>query len=330
VVIGRYFGNNKQVAKDYLEKRDEEFTLWRLQHYSGADIKYESERGIEKAKEKKEAWLEKIAQQQELRENDEWADWEYVHALFQYFVSEEMLDPEINDVYDIFYSHEHYSTLHYFELYDTEWSICKESDADELAKERVKELIDDIGVEAVRPGFVDQYIDGEQVVEDMDFDSDVRDNPECYLDETEDRELSEEQIEEIQTKRNEIETLEQEQQELDVDTPEGEERYEEIQSAISDLESEIEDIEGNPEGDWKEDKIEEVIQAKKDEVENDPAEYLKGMGFDKKAIAKYVDKDELAQGVIDSDGRGPQMSSYDGNEIDFQWEGVDYCIYRTN
>lgn len=46
--------------------------------------------------------------------------------------------------------------------------------------------------------------------------------------------------------------------------------------------------------------------------------------------ADAIDEDALIQYVIDEDGRGPQLASYDGNEIEFEFEGEQYYIYRVN
>lgn len=331
-VLTNYFGGKREAARNYLEKKNEEFTLWRLRHYSPEDIKNETEDGyhggIEKVKIKVEEWLEKLEEQAELKENDEWADYEYAQALFHFLVQEGDLNEE-DDVYSMFFERD-YDGLHEFEIKEKYWAICKEEDADDLAKERVKSLFDDIGIEGFSPGFIDNYIDGEKLAEYMDFDSDVRENPEVYLDESSDREFSDEQKSEIEEKENQIETLQEEQSELDTDTPEGEERYEEIDTEISNLEDEIESIRESPEGDWNEEAIERVVLEKEEEVESDPAGYLKSMGYDKNFIKQFIDEDELAQGVVDADGRGVQLAGYDHVEHNFTWEEIDYCIYRTN
>ena len=54
-------------------------------------------------------------------------------------------------------------------------------------------------------------------------------------------------------------------------------------------------------------------------------------GRDLKRIpADAIDEEALIQYVIDEDGRGPQLASYDGNEIEFEFEGDTYYIYRVN
>lgn len=49
-----------------------------------------------------------------------------------------------------------------------------------------------------------------------------------------------------------------------------------------------------------------------------------------KGFEKFDDEDSLIQYVIENDGRGPQLASYDGNEIEIEFEGDQYYIYRVN
>jgi hypothetical protein len=61
-------------------------------------------------------------------------------------------------------------------------------------------------------------------------------------------------------------------------------------------------------------------------VRRDPLEYLKDYGLN---IKEYVDEDELAQGLVDTDGWGV-MNSYDGNYDSEEVNGVTYYIMRVN
>ena len=55
-------------------------------------------------------------------------------------------------------------------------------------------------------------------------------------------------------------------------------------------------------------------------------DYLKNLGY---GIKEYIDEDELAQGLVDSDGWGI-MNSYDGNYDSEEVNGVTYYIMRIN
>jgi hypothetical protein len=327
-VLTNYFGGKREAARNYLEKKNEEFTLWRLRYYSSKEMKDEVEDGIEKTKGEMEAWLLKLEEQQELRENNEWEGWEIAYALFDYLCYQEQLDKETDDVYSMFYdgSDNLSDDLELFTVKDREWGICLESDVDEIGKAYVKNMVESEGWQFFNKEWLVNHIDGEAVADDFDFDYDVRENPDVYLDETTDRELSDEQKSEIEEKENQIETLQEEQSELDTDTPEGEERYEEIETEISNLEDEIETIRESPEGDWDEEAIERVIEEKKEEVENNPVSYLNDMGIED--YSKYIDEEEAIDDCISTDGAVHFMSTYDGERRDHTYNGVDYVIIR--
>ena len=70
------------------------------------------------------------------------------------------------------------------------------------------------------------------------------------------------------------------------------------------------------------DKIDDMVY----DVKRDPLDYLKNLGYD---IKDYINEDELAQGLVDSDGWGI-MNSYDGNYDSEDVNGVSYYIMRIN
>ena len=49
-----------------------------------------------------------------------------------------------------------------------------------------------------------------------------------------------------------------------------------------------------------------------------------------KSTMKLIDEDEFIEGVIESDGRGHTLSSYDGTENEISFDDEWYYIYRTN
>ena len=71
-----------------------------------------------------------------------------------------------------------------------------------------------------------------------------------------------------------------------------------------------------------ENKVAELVR----DVRRDPLDYLKNLGYN---IKDYIDEDELAQGLVDSEGWGV-MNSYDGNYDSEEVNGVTYYIMRIN
>ena len=47
-------------------------------------------------------------------------------------------------------------------------------------------------------------------------------------------------------------------------------------------------------------------------------------------VKQFHDTEKYFQWVIDSDGRGNSLATYDGDENEAEYNGVTYYIYRTN
>ena len=195
----------------------------------------------------------------------------------------------------------------------------------EAAKEYTQNLWNDMGSEAFSKSFVENYIDEDSIrsyFEDV-FENDVRYSPESWFDD-EDLPLSNEQISEIAKLEEEKETLDEiianhDDVYTDVEIELAEDRFQEI-------EDEIDRINSNPEGEPTEDMIENIVSSLVDEkmynVVNSMSEY--GMELD-----EYVDVDRLIEDVVDTDGIGPALSSYDGEEHEEQINGTWYHAIRV-
>jgi len=195
----------------------------------------------------------------------------------------------------------------------------------EAAKEYTQNLWNDMGSEAFSKSFVENYIDEDSIrsyFEDV-FENDVRYSPESWFDD-EDLPLSNEQISEIAKLEEEKETLDEiianhDDVYTDVEIELAEDRFQEI-------EDEIDRINSNPEGEPTEDMIENIVSSLVDEkmynVVNSMSEY--GMELD-----EYIDVDRLIEDVVDTDGIGPALSSYDGEEHEEHINGTWYHAIRV-
>jgi hypothetical protein len=245
------------------------------------------------------------------------------------------------DVYNIVPTGGHYN-LQSFEVINggldgREYAVGDDNEMQTSCEDYVEGLIYDIGYEGFPKGFAESYIDTEQVVDyARDFyESDIYDSAESYFDES-DRELSrkqEEQIrifeEKIERNRQTIQQLESFMEEEDDDEKieEIEEKIEELNENIEEYETEIEDIRENPDGDFPQDMIDEKVEERLDDVRYDPLNFIKEMGLD---MSDFIDKDDFIQGVIDSDGYGSCMSSYDGNADDVKVNDTTYWVVRIS
>jgi len=118
--------------------------------------------------------------------------------------------------------------------------------------------------------------------------------------------------------------LEQQRLELDSDDENYYDYDEDLENQIEALQEELDNIEVDtePTEDMIDTKVAELVR----DVRRDPLDYLKNYGLD---IKEYIDEDELAQGLVDSDGWGI-MNSYDGQYDTEEVNGVTYYIMRVN
>jgi hypothetical protein len=206
-----------------------------------------------------------------------------------------------------------------------------------------------MGIGGFNRSFVENYVNEDAVegyIRDF-FNHDVYDSPESYLGD-DDKEISSSQKQEIaelrqeeiklDTKRNELET---QKKALDTENENWEEQYDEFNDMISEIEDrlleiqdEIEEINDNPDGDYDEDAIEKVIDDRVSDytrdIESFAMNYLGTDYFEWIVDNDFIDKDALIEGVVDSDGYGVSLSSYDGDVNEEVVDGRRYYIIRVS
>jgi hypothetical protein len=242
------------------------------------------------------------------------------------------------DVYNIIPVGEHYD-LSQFELINSPvdgrtYAVGDEDEMQSSCYEYVEQLIDDIGYEGFSNGFARDYIDSDAVAsyaEDV-YDEDVRNNPDSYFSD-EDRSLSDEQQEEIEILRNKIQQTETLRERLEgemdggEDDDETQENIDELTERIEEMENEITDIEEDPSGEFPEDMITEKIEELVSDVKDDPEGFMETFGLN---WEDYIDKDEFIKGVIDTDGYGHTISSYDGNADEVYVQDKLFYVIRID
>ena len=242
------------------------------------------------------------------------------------------------DVYNIVPSGMFYKTTE-FEVIDNpdvegnRYAVGDDDEMKESCEEAIESLIDDIGYEGFNAGFARDYLDEEAIAdyaEDV-YDSDVRDNPESYFDES-DRMLSNEQEEKIEILNRRIEynteTIKKLEEQMDGENDDLiQEKVDELNELSEEYSSEIEEIEEDPEGDFPEDMIDEKVEDLVSDVKNDPESFMSEFGL---SWADYVDKDDFIQGVIDADGYGHTINSYDGNADEIYVNDTLFYVMRID
>ena len=271
---------------------------------------------------------ERQIEKEERRENQEYDDNEYAHALFAYLVSESELT-EDSDIYDLVEEQYNHYSLKLFtdEVNNKEWAIGTDSEAEESAFDSIDSLIDDVGYGgAVSDWYFENAIDGDKVAEwiEDDIDAWVREEPSSYI--NEDPEISEEDQKKVDDLEAQIEELETKKTKT-----RSKKLVAEIEEQIETLQEQIDELSNADE--YSEDQIQEAIDSQVEEYRNDPIGRLSDMGYDKinkEFWEQFIDHDKFINGIISDDGRGPTLSSYDSEEREIEYNGTTYYIYRIN
>ena len=242
------------------------------------------------------------------------------------------------DVYYIIPNGEFYDTSQFeiigADLDDREYAVGTEREMETSAYDSIDNLIDDIGYEGFSKGFAEDYIDTDEVVEyaRQFYEDDVRDSPESYLNE-EDRMLSDEQADEITTLKTRITELESRVERLESQLDGGEDD-DDIQYDIDELNEKIEEyneriteIEESPEGDFPEELIDDAVEDRLSDVRRNPEDFIKDWGLD---MDNFINRRDFIQGVIDADGYGNTLNSYDGNAEEIKVQDKWFYVMRIN
>jgi DNA repair exonuclease SbcCD ATPase subunit len=240
------------------------------------------------------------------------------------------LTGDVGDIYDMYpTNYTHYGLTQFEVLVDgfkgEEYTVGTEEEMDRAALEYSKNYIDDVGADGFSKSFIEDYLDEDAIVDFAreDYEYQVRDSPESYFND-DDFELTSEQEERIEQIESQIEDLEQQKLELDSDDENYYDYEEDLDNQIESLQEELDNIEvdTDPTEDMIDNKVEELVRW----VKRDPMQYLNDYGMD---VKEYIDEEALAQGLVDSDGWGI-MNSYDGTYDSIDIGGESYYVMRVN
>ena len=275
--------------------------------------------------------LQDLEQEYEGLDDNDYRVYEVQESIYETQSEIEELEENDVDVY-MMYPNQRYSHygLQQFEVLisgfkDREYTVGTEEEMDAAALQYAVSYIDDVGADGFSESFIEDYLDVDSIVNmaEEDYDYQVRENPESYFSDS-DYELTDEQEE----RKDELETmiydLEQQKLELDSDDENYYDYEEDLDNQIEALQEELDSIEVDTEP--TDDMIDNMVESLVRDVRRDPLDYLRNYGLDFK---EYVDEDALAQGLVDSDGWGI-MNSYDGQYDTEEVNGVTYYIMRIN
>jgi hypothetical protein len=107
-------------------------------------------------------------------------------------------------------------------------------------------------------------------------------------------------------------------------------QYEALELKIEGLEDTIQEIKDDPQGDYDESLIENEINDRVNEYEDDIKGFISMYGYDKDFIMDFIDTNDITNTVISSDGYGSILNSYDGDYDTFNINGNEYYVMRVS
>jgi hypothetical protein len=231
-------------------------------------------------------------------------------------VEEEIEDLEKRiDVYNLVYAYKYYSMRVFYVLTNDleeskeRWAVGDNYDTHMSAYERIDELIDDIGIKGFNQGFVEDYIDVEELKETFreDEENNVRENLEDYFDEDE-FEYSDPEV------QKRIDELEARLEDSEIDQEEADELNEEL--------DELKDSDKTIPENLIEEKVEDLIS----DLVDDPMSVIENYGLE---IENYIDTRAFKEGLLQSDGVGHTLNTYDGDYDTIEFNDETYYILQT-
>ena len=289
----------------------------------------------------------KIAELDEKRQDNEWDveneddDSERTEALYDYLRQngnvDTVEDEEGNDVaedkYYIYPSGR--ATYGYGKQYEwlgggggfnpNTYDVYTEDEANQAATQSVESMLDDMGMDAFSEWVFDDALDTQSWTSWLyDFYDDyVRQDPgdwDIPL------ELSQQQMRQINQLQSTVNLFNQKLSREGI----SREEYDDLREKIDDLEEEIEEIKEDPQGGYDESTIENVINDRVSEWEDDIKGFINHYGYDKTFIMDFIDTDSIVNTVISSDGYGSLLNSYDGDYDTFDINGTEYYVMRVS
>jgi hypothetical protein len=205
------------------------------------------------------------------------------------------------------------------------YDVYTEYEADNAADNAVKSMIEQKGYDAFQSWVWNKSIDKELWGRWLyDFYSEpIYDDPESY----------EVPLTLSTTQKAQVNKFEKSIEALNVKLTSGnisEDEKNIIIKKIEGFENIIENIEEDPEGDYDEDYIEEItLQYVEDFIDNFGA-FIDDFGFEdnEEFIMRFVDIDEVANTVIETNGYGALLDSYNGKGGQIEVDGENYYIMR--
>ena len=329
-----HVNGNLDISWSSVNYFDQEKVSGRFNYHGSSMFNIEEKKKIQK----------KLNELDGLRQTNEWdvtkntKDANESEAVYDFLVDEDIPqeyedengEEKIEDKYFLFmepYSHYGGSMFTWLgdDSYKQEYVVYSSDQLDTAVREAIEGQIDDLGYE-VAPDYVFENNLNEDYVERWlnDFYYDVvREDLEGY-DVT--KELSSQQENYVQIYKTKIDKL---TYRLKNEILPDDQRSE-IESEIDDLDTLIEDITDDPQGDYSDEEIDNTVNALVNDASYNFSSWLKDMGFDDKYIMEFVDMEAVIEELSNNAEPGEILGSYDGSMSEYKINGVWYHVMRYN
>jgi len=226
-----------------------------------------------------------------------------------------------------------YYDLDRFSVEGSEYAVGDDYHTQRSAEQYIRDMIDSEGVSVFNQDFLKSHLDTKGVMEyAQDFyTDDVYNYAEAYFDDK-DRMLSSKQQEQIEILTNKQKRLENGVKQLQNFMEKGNEDFysskiSEFEELIDDYTLEILEIRSDPQGDFPDELIDDMIETKLREVKADPWEFIGNLDLD---YEQFIDVDSLIEEAIDMDGYGHYLGIYDGEAHEVRYAGMLFYIMRID
>jgi hypothetical protein len=243
-------------------------------------------------------------------------------------------DPDEVSISDIEHRGSYYDTDEFaVEGIDKIFAVGTDDEMMSSAKEYLEDYIEEVGYGGYDNSLLEEYIDEEEVAyyaKDF-YEDDVYSNPESYLDDDK-RMLSSKQKEQVDIFEMRKDRLGRSiEQFLNGLGGENDEWYrkkiEELEVIIEEFNEEIEMIKGDPDGDYPETLVSQVIDDNVSEVKRDPMRFIDDFGLE---ISNYINKEKFIKEIINNDGYGDILNRYDGTADEIFLDGDLFFVMRID
>jgi hypothetical protein len=220
-----------------------------------------------------------------------------------------------------------------FSVEGTEYSVGDEDETQKSAEQYIRDMIDSEGVSVFNQDFLKSHLDIKGVMEYAQdyYTDDVYNYAEGYFEDSE-RMLSSKQQEQVEILTNKQKRLENSVKQLQNFMEKGNEDF--YASKISEFEEltdeytlEILEIRSDPQGEFPDELIDDMIETKLREAKADPWEFIGNLDID---YEQFIDIDSLIEEAIDMDGYGHYLATYDGEAHEVYDDGDLFYIMRID